>query len=51
MSECMPKFFNSEYFVAEYGNWHLLPGAPEEVVKEFEKYMEQGKEKEKKGLD
>ncbi len=32
----MPKFFTSEFFVAEVDNWHLKPGAPPEVVKEFE---------------
>lgn len=35
----MPKFFDSPYFVNEPGNWHLKPGAPEEVVKEFDAYM------------
>lgn len=28
-----PKFMNSPYFVMEFGNWHLLPGAHEEVMK------------------
>lgn len=36
----MPKFFDSPYFVNEPGNWHLKPGAPEEIVKEFEAFME-----------
>ena len=35
----MPKFMDSPYFVDEPGNWHLKPGAPEEVVKEFKAYM------------
>jgi len=39
MSRVRPSFLDSPYFVAEPGNWHLLPGAPEEVVKEFEEYM------------
>lgn len=34
-----PKFMSSPYFVMEFGNWHLLAGAPEEVVKEFEEFM------------
>ena len=34
-----PKFYDSPYFVDEPGNWHLKPGAPEEVVKEFNEYM------------
>ena len=35
----MPKFYDSPYFVDEPGNWHLKPGAPKEVVEEFEKFM------------
>lgn len=31
---------NSIYFVAEPGNWHLKEGAPTELRKEFEDYME-----------
>lgn len=34
-----PKFMDSPYFVDEPGNWHLKPGAPPEVVEEFEQYM------------
>ena len=34
-----PNFLDSPYFVEEPGNWHLLPGAPEEVKKEFEEFM------------
>lgn len=36
----MPGFFTSEIFVPEPDNWHLKPGAPPEVVEEFEAYME-----------
>ena len=35
----MPSFFTSPYFVPEPDNWHLKDGAPEEVRKEFEEYM------------
>lgn len=35
----MPDFFTSPYFVPEPDNWHLKDGAPEEVRKEFEEYM------------
>jgi len=35
-----PKFINSPYFVAELDNWHLKEGAPEDVKKEFDEYME-----------
>lgn len=34
-----PKFMDSPYFVLEFGNWHLKPGAPEDVVKEFNEWM------------
>jgi SH3-like domain-containing protein len=34
-----PKFIDSPYFVPEFDNWHLKPGAPEEVVKEFDEWM------------
>jgi len=34
-----PKFFDSPFFVMEFGNWHLLPDAPPEVVKEFDEWM------------
>ena len=34
-----PDFLDSPFFVMEEDNWHLLPGAPEEVVKEFNEYM------------
>ena len=39
MGMVMPKFFTSEWFVDEPGNWHLKEGAPEEIVKEFEAFM------------
>lgn len=35
-----PAFLDSEYFVGEPGNWHLKPGAPKEVVQEFNEFME-----------
>lgn len=34
-----PKFMSSPFFVMEFGNWHLLPGAPKDIVKEFEEFM------------
>jgi hypothetical protein len=36
-----PKFIDSPYFVMEVDNWHLKPGAPPEVVKEFDQYMKE----------
>lgn len=36
----MPDFVTSEYFVTEVDNWHLKEGAPEEVKKEFDEWME-----------
>lgn len=35
----MPDFFTSEWFVPEPDNWHLKPGAPQEIVDEFNEYM------------
>jgi len=34
-----PDFLDSPYFVMEEDNWHLKPGAPAEIVKEFNEYM------------
>lgn len=34
-----PNFLNSPYFVGEPGNWHLKPGAPADVVQEFNDFM------------
>lgn len=34
-----PDFFDSPYFVMEPDNWHLKEGAPEDVRKEFEEFM------------
>ncbi|XJZ25959.1 hypothetical protein ACF5W4_11155 [Bacillota bacterium Lsc_1132] len=40
MAGSRPKFLDSEYFVDEPGNWHLKPGAPDDVVKEFQEFMD-----------
>lgn len=34
-----PNFIDSLYFVGEPDNWHLKPGAPKEVIKEFKSFM------------
>lgn len=39
MMGARPDFIDSSFFVMEEDNWHLLPGAPEEVIKEFNDYM------------
>lgn len=36
-----PNFMDSPFFVMEFGNWHLLPGAPQEVIDEFNEYMQE----------
>lgn len=36
-----PKFMKSEFFVPQPGNWHLQPGAPDEIVREFTEFMAQ----------
>lgn len=41
MSQPIPTFWNSPYFVSEAGNWHLKDDAPEELKKEFEEYMKE----------
>lgn len=33
-----PNFIDSPYFVNEPGNWHLKPGAPSEVQREFNRF-------------
>ena len=43
MSIEKPDFYDSPFFVAEPGNWHLKPGAPKEIKKEFEKLMKNDK--------
>jgi len=40
MDMIRPKFMDSEFFVAEPGNWRLLPGAPKYIQEEFTKYIE-----------
>ena len=51
MSIMKPKFADSPYFVPEENNWHLKEGAPEEVVREFEEYIEYEKRLEQRGID
>lgn len=50
MSVSKPKFVDSPYFVDEEDNWHLKEGAPPEVVKEFNEFMQYYEEKEKQGV-
>ena len=45
-----PDFIKSPYFVPEPDNWHLKPGAPPEVQKEFDEYMKAHAEAEKKNI-
>lgn len=40
MSSRQPKFVDSKFFVAEPGNWHLKPGAPEAVQMELAEFLE-----------
>ena len=35
-----PNFIDSPFFVMEMDNWHLLPRAPEETIKEFNEIYE-----------
>lgn len=38
-----PKFASSEYFIDDKDNWKLLPGAPADIVEEFDKFMAEQK--------
>ena len=41
MTSCRrPNFIDSPFFVSESGNWHLKPGAPKDVVREFKAFMQ-----------
>lgn len=40
MSQSIPSFWDSPYFVPEPDNWQLTEDAPEELKKEFAEYME-----------
>lgn len=44
MSQGMPSFWNSPYFVPEPDKWHLTDDAPEEIREEFEKYMKESED-------
>ena len=41
-----PSFLDSPYLVEEPGNWHLKPGAPEALKKEFEEFMKETEDNE-----
>lgn len=45
----MPRFYNSEWFVPEVDNWHLKPGAPPDIVDEFNDWMREREEAERNG--
>lgn len=40
MTSSRPNFLDSEYFVDEPGNWHIKKGAPQEVINEFNEFMQ-----------
>ena len=50
MSVSAPKFIYSPYFVEEPDNWHLKPGAPEEVQREFDEFMKEYNDKAEEGV-
>lgn len=50
MSVTRPKFVDSPYFVIVEGEWSLKEGAPEEVQKEFDEFMQYYREQEEKGI-
>lgn len=46
-----PKFIESEFFVSDFGNWHLKEGAPEDIKEEFEAFMSLYNENSSVGID
>lgn len=50
MSTISMEFTRSPYFVMDDDGWHLKDGAPDEVRKEFEEYMEYSKKMEEQGV-
>lgn len=47
MSQSMPSFWDSPFFVPEPDNWHLTEDAPEELKKEFAEYMKESADESK----
>ena len=45
-----PNFVKSPFFVGETNNWHLLQGAPIEVKKEFDEWVEEQEKANEKGI-
>lgn len=39
MPSLRPDFTKSPYFIDEPGNWHLKPGAPKQLQRELESYL------------
>ena len=40
MKKPVPKFISSPYFIMKPGKWKLKPGAPKDIIEEFEQYMD-----------
>ena len=45
-----PEFIDSPFFYTDDEGFHLKDGAPPEVVKEFNEFMEEYEEAEKRGV-
>jgi len=45
-----PKFISDPHFYADGDGFHLKDGAPTEIIDEFNKFMEDQEEAEKKGV-
>ena len=50
MSVSRPNFVDSPYFVMEDENWHLKEGAPEDVQKEFDEFMQEQEKRNAEGI-
>ena len=51
MSMVVWDFMKSPYFVSEFDNWHLKPGAPKEVQEEFAEYQSLMEDAVREGYD
>lgn len=49
MSVQMPKFAGDPHFYVDNDGFHLRPGAPAEVQKEFDEFMEEYRKQEEEG--
>lgn len=49
MSVQAPKFSIDPHFYVDDDGFHLMPGAPDEIQKEFDEFMEEYRKQEEEG--